>query len=224
MSRSLRKNPAKRKRGRPLTNADKEVIIQAYAVTGNKSAVERITSYSRPTIVKVIKEAETNRELQKARQRALDSLAGQVHGKAVEVIDSIAPSDLESGRELIRNDEGQVVRKVEWGPSLLQKVTAAAILTDKVKIIAETKRAIAADNDSGAHNMPSPSTVQEALRTIGNKVARIRALDIQFQDKQPELSQRLQDAVTAAQVHPDIEEADYREISPEDFYEQSESG
>ena len=206
-----------RSRGRQLTPADEELIVQTFALCGNKSQVARRLNFSRPTVAKVLKKAETNRELQVARGRALDELAGQVHGKTVEILESISPADLESGRELIRNDEGQVVRKVEWGPSLLQKVTAAAILTDKTKVIEETKTALEADAAGDPNALPLPGTVQGALKQLGQRLKRLRILDVQFDSKQPELTEKLQDAVAAAEAHPEIDEADYEEIKLDDF-------
>ena len=151
--------------------------------------------------------------MQVARKRALDELAGQVHGKTHEILESISPSDLESGRQLFHDEEGRVTRKVEWGPSLLQKVTAAAILTDKVKVIEETKAVLEADPGAGQTGLPLPGTVQESLRLLGAKLKRIRVLDVQFDSKQPELSERLQNTVTEAALHPEVENADYEEIS-----------
>ena len=214
-----------RKRGKQITTTQKELVVQAFALTGNKSQVCRDLNLSRPSVIKILKEAETNKELQKARTRALDALAGQVHGKTNEIINSISPVDLESGLQLRRNADGEVVDKVAWGPSLLQKVTAAAILTDKIKIIEETKAAINADAGSGHDcGMPLPGTVQESLRLLGRKVKRIKAFDIQFEANQPDMSQRIQDTVAEAEVHPDIQEADYEELSLDSFDNPSKAG
>jgi len=201
------------KRGKQLSQTKKEMIVQVFALTGNKSRTAQELGVSRPSVLKVLKEAETNKELQVARKRALDELAGQVHGKTHEILESISPSDLESGRQLFHDEEGRVTRKVEWGPSLLQKVTAAAILTDKVKVIEETKAVLEADPGAGQTGLPLPGTVQESLRLLGAKLKRIRVLDVQFDSKQPELSERLQNTVTEAALHPEVENADYEEIS-----------
>lgn len=206
-----------RRRGKQISDHQKELVVQAFALTGNKSQVCRDLNFSRPTVIKILKEAETNRELQKARSRALDGLAGQVHGKTTEILESITPGDLESGRELFRNDEGQVIRKVEWGPSLLQKVTAAAILTDKARVIEETKKVLEVDPGAGQTGLPLPGTVQASLKMLGAKIKRIKAFDIQFETKQPELSERLQATVAAAEAHPEIEDADYEDISMDSF-------
>lgn len=206
-----------RRRGKQISDHQKELVVQAFALTGNKSQVCRDLNFSRPTVIKILKEAETNRELQKARSRALEGLAGQVHGKTTEILESITPSDLESGRELFRNDDGQVIRKVEWGPSLLQKVTAAAILTDKVRVIEETKKVLEVDPGASQTGLPLPGTVQASLKMLGAKIKRIKAFDIQFETKQPELSERLQATVAAAEAHPEIEDADYEDISMDSF-------
>jgi hypothetical protein len=201
-----------------VTQTQKELVVQAFALSGNKSQVVRDIGLSRPTVIKILREAETNRELQKARTTALESLAGRVHGKTIEIMDSIGPQDLESGLELHRNTEGKVTRAVHWGPSLMQKVTSAAILTDKIKIIEETKAAINADTGNGdPGSLPLPGSVQESLRLLGRRIKRIRAFDIQFESKQPELSQKIQDTVAAAAVHPDVEDADYEEITMDSF-------
>ena len=214
-----------RKRGKPVTQTQRELVVQAYALTGNKSQVVRDIGLSRPTVIKILKEAETNKELQKARTRALDSLAGQVHGKTTEILDSIGPQDLESGLQLRRNAEGEVIGKVAWGPSLLQKVTAAAILTDKVKVVEETKAAINADAGAGGDiGLPLPSTVQESLRMLGRKVKRIKAFDIQFESNQPEMTQRIQDTIAEAEVHPEVEEADYEELTMDSFDNPTQAG
>lgn len=206
-----------RRRGKQITDHQKELVVQAFALTGNKSQVGRDLHLSRPTVMKILREAESNRELQKARSRALEGLAGQVHGKTTEILESITPSDLESGRELFRNEDGQVIRKVEWGPSLLQKVTAAAILTDKVRVIEETKKVLEVDPGASQTGLPLPGTIQASLQLLSAKIKRIKVLDIQFESKQPELSERLQATVAAAELHPEVDEADYEEISLSDF-------
>ena len=50
-----------------------------------------------------------------------------------------------------------------------------------------------------------PGDVQGALKMIGEKVKRLRVMDIQFQDKQPELSERLQNVMEEATVKDAVE-------------------
>lgn len=60
--------------------------------------VMRELKFSYPTVCKVLQEAETDRSLQTARKRALDEVvAGRIHDKTVDIIESIGEVDLESG-------------------------------------------------------------------------------------------------------------------------------
>lgn len=200
------------RQGKTLTPTQKEMVIQAYAVTGNKTQVAREMGLSWPTVHRVVREAETNLDLQKARVRALDSVAGQVHGKTVEILESIAPHDIESGLIKTYDENGELKTVKSYGPSLMQKVTSAAILTDKLKIIEETKQAITRDNSDGAHALPMPQDIESALLAIGDKVKRLRVMDIQFHEKAPELASRVQDAAHRASLNENIEEASYEEL------------
>jgi hypothetical protein len=200
------------RQGKQLTPTQEEMVIQAYAVTGNKSQVAKELGMSWPTVHRVVKKAETNLELQKARVRALESVAGQVHGKTVEILDSISPEDIESGLIKKFDDEGQLVSAKGYGPSLMQKVTSAAILTDKLKVIEETKSAIMQDRGDDAGALPMPQDIESALRAIGDKVKRLRVMDVQFHDKAPEVAAKVQDAAHRASLNKDIEEASYEEL------------
>ncbi|KPJ95867.1 MAG: hypothetical protein AMJ55_02960 [Gammaproteobacteria bacterium SG8_15] len=191
---------------------DKELILQTYAVCGNQRMTAERNGVCVRTVKNVLVEAEKNSELQKVRARAVEGLAGRVHGKAQEIIDSIAPQDIESGREFIRDGNGNLQRVVQWGPSLMQKVTSAAILTDKLKVLEDIKSDLRGGSPESS-GMPLPSNVDEALRRIASKVKRLRILDVQFEDKHQETAVKLQDAATRAGLSEDmIEEAEIEPI------------
>ena len=200
-----------------MTPTQEEMITQMYAVTGNKSQVARELGVSWPTVHRVVQKAQTDVTLQKARQRALDDVAGRVHGKTVEILDSIAPEDLESGLIKTHDDEGNLLAAKSYGPSLMQKVTSAAILTDKLKVIQETKQALGQDHADGAAGMPLPQDIEAALTAIGDKVKRLRVMDIQFQDKNEGLANKVQDVAHRASLNEDIEETSYEEIKLDAF-------
>jgi len=206
-------------RGRALTQFQKEMIVQAYALCGNKSQVAREIGCSANTVHNVIREAESNRALQDARRRALDDVAGQLHGKAVEVIASIVPEDMESGliKKYDEADPEKLVSVKAYGPSLLQKVTSAAILTDKLKVVQETKAALTADNENDPMKLPMPDDVQGALKMLGAKIKRLRVLDVQFDRTNPEAASKVQDVAHAAELNKHVEEADYEDLKPLDF-------
>ena len=203
-------------RGRAVSQLQKEMIVQAYALCGNKSQVAREMSCAINTVNKVLKQAETDKSLQKARVSALEDVAGQVHGKTREIIESIGATDLESGliKTYADKDNPDRLTSVKaYGPSLLQKVTSAAILTDKLKVIEETKRAIMEDNESGpGDQMLLPSTVQDSLRLLGKKIKSLKMIDVQFADKHEDTVSKVQEVAQKAELHKDIEEADYEEL------------
>ena len=207
------KNTAIR-RGRALTQLQKEMIVQSFALCGNKSQVAREMGCSQGTVQRVVKEATLNRDLQAARTAALEDVAGQLHGKTVEVINSITPEDMESGliKKFAKDDPKKLVSVRAYGPSLLQKVTSAAILTDKLKVVEETKRAILADSGDGHQGLPLPGTIQESLRLVGAKIKRLRILDVQFDNKHEDTANKVQEVAHAASLNDNVEDADIEDI------------
>jgi len=207
-----KKRPKGSQQGVAPSPLQEEMIVQAYAVSGNKSEVARNMRMTVPTITKVLRKADSDIHLQKIRSHALEEIRGKVHGKAVEIIDSISPEDIESGLIKVHDDSGELVSVKSYGPSLMQKVTSAAILTDKLKVITETRQAMEQDRESDPASLPLPGDIESALQAIGEKVKRLRVLDVQFHDKNPELAERVQDAAHRASLNQEIEEASYEEL------------
>jgi aminoglycoside phosphotransferase len=197
----LTKNPKTRltTSGRPLTEIQREAIIQVYGVTGNKSETARQLGVSQSTVYSVLREAaKAPIKLRQARAEAVEELAGRVHAKAEMVLDSITPADLETGRIEQYDDKGNLIGIRLWGPTLLQKVTSVAVLADKTKVLSDLRESLRSAHDSGVDSMPLPQDVDTALRQIAQKVKRLRLLDVQFQDNPanpPDLTEKLQEAV-----------------------------
>lgn len=201
-------------RGRGLTQLQREMIIQAYALCGNKSQVARDVGCSAQTVTSVVKAAETDRSLQKARSSALEDVAGKLHAKTTEIIESIVPEDMESGliKVFDKEDPTKLKSVKAYGPSLLQKVTSAAILVDKTGVVETTKQALIADNAIDPHKLPLPGEMQESLRLLGKKIKHLRVVDIQFADKHEETVSKVQETAHAASLNEHIEEADYEDL------------
>lgn len=183
------------RQGRKLTDAQREGIIQIYSITGNKAETARQLGVSEMTVYNVLREANSRstHEVRKARQMATQDLAGRAHRAAENVLDSIGPADLESGRIVEKDEDGNVTNVKMWGPSLLQKVTAVGILADKTKTLQDLQEQLAIEAGQ-ADAMPLPADVNQAISQIASKVKRLRLLDVQFEDKQPEsLTDKLQD-------------------------------
>lgn len=203
--------PAKKKRtvakmttsGRPLTEIQRESILQVYALTGNKSETARQLGVSESTVYNVLRAAQSApAELRQARADVVTELAGRVHATANRVLDSISDADLESGRIEDYDDAGKLTRVQLWGPSLLQKVTSVAILADKTRVLNDMREGLLAATDASPLAMPLPQDVDAALRSIAQKVRRLRIMDVQF-DQTPvaqELSQKIQDALCTEEI------------------------
>ena len=217
MSKKKKKNAITR--GRALTQLQREMIGQAFALCGNKAQVSREMDCSYQTICNVVKAAQQDKALQKARMSALESVAGRLHGKTVEIIDSIKPEDMESGliKKFDKDDPDKLLSVKAYGPSLLQKVTSAAILTDKLKVVEETKRAIMEDGGDAAGGIPLPGEIQASLQLLGKKITRLRVLDVQFDSKHEDTASKVQEVAHAASLNDNIEEADYEDLTQEDF-------
>lgn len=201
-------------KGRAVTQFQKEMIVQAFALCGNKSEVARQMGCSDNTVRNVIRLAESDKTLQKARLSALEDVAGQVHGKTNEIIQSIGPQDLESGliKTYEKDDPTKLKAVKAYGPSLLQKVTSAAILVDKIKAVEETKALITAGGEGEGEQLMLPQDIQGALKVLGPKIKRIRMLDVQFNTTHEETANRVQEVALKAELSKDIDEADYEDL------------
>lgn len=195
-------------RGVPLTPKQREEIFQVYLLTGNKSETARRTGCDVKTVRRALANMQesSDPEFQKFRQKAVEELSGKVHGKATQILDSITPEDMESGRINVTDDDGNVVRVIEYGPSLMQKVTAMAIAIDKAKVLREVESSF---ND--AHEDQSlliPQTIEALKSGIRGKLKGLTFLHVDVEQEHPDLSQRVQSKLEEAEVVKDVEVID----------------
>lgn len=198
--------------GRALTDTQKEEIFQLFLLTGNKVEVARRMGLSEGAVRKHLKKVanETDPEFQAARKKARLELQQKVQAKANGILDSITPQDMESGRIPVMDDDGNIVRMIEYGPSLMQKVTAHAILVDKTKVIEDMNTAVEGERDSNALLMPN--TVDALISGIKGKLKSIAILKADFQQEQPDLSQRIQSKLEEAVLVEPIEVVDMDDL------------
>ena len=195
MSRKPKKRlPRGTRQGQPLTDVQREGIIQVYAITGNKRETARQLGVAESTVYKILKDLQkTPSTIRNARAQATQDLAGRAHRAAEEILDSIGPADFESGRIVQKDKDGNVTSVKLWGPSLLQKVTSVGILADKTRTLQDLQDLLVQSSGT-IDSMPLPADVDQALRQIAVKVKRLRIMDVQFEDKQPaSLTEVLQD-------------------------------
>jgi len=191
----------RRGRGHGFTIPEREAIYQAYLALGSKIAVARSLGLGKSTVHKVIREIEANAEpldLEKAREKMSLHLTGRLHETTNQILDSIKPEDVDSGRIPIRDAEGNLKGYTYFGPSLLQKATTVGIFTDKMKVLADYSRAVATDQASGTLIMPE--TAAQLISAIRNRVASISVLNVNFKNDNPDLATRLEQVMEVAAI------------------------
>jgi hypothetical protein len=155
---------------------------------------------------------EVAREMESTREKAAEHLKAKYEAKALEVIDSIKPVDLESGRLPVKNAKGEVTGYRAYGPSLSQKAIAAGIMADKVKMLGEYSQALSNDHDTG--RVVIPDTVDALMDGIRREVKSIKALQIDFADSSPKLARETQDILAEAEL---VQAVNAEEVAMEDF-------
>ena len=210
----LKTAPKGMRQGSPLSDMEREMLIQQYAVCGNQRQVARNMGIGVKTVYNVLKEARTNTKLQKARAQAVEELAGKAHSKSLEMLDSITPADMESGLIDIHDHDGNLVARRQYGPSLLQKTTSLAIMVDKQAVLASMQRDLE-ETSLDVAGIPLPQDVNAAIKRIGTQLKRIRVLDLQFDTKQTDTAQHVQQV--AQKVGLDLENATEAEVEEFDL-------
>jgi len=197
-------------RGVQITNRQKEEIYQIYLLTANKSETARRCSCATKTVAKVVKEFEegTDPDFIRFRQKAIQEMTGKVQNKTNQLIDAITPEDMASGRIEVTDDNGNVQRVIEYGPSLMQKVTAMAIAVDKMKVLREIEGGFEQATQEDA--LLLPQTFEALQSGIKSKLKSLTFLNVNFEDEHKDLSQRVQDKLEEAQV---VEEAEVLDLT-----------
>jgi transposase-like protein len=206
------------KRGNKLTPHEREAVYQTYLALGKSpTRAAKSLGISRPTVYKIVREIEDTRsevELAKTEELVHASLTNRFHGLASEIIDSINPADLQSGRIETKDKDGNLIAVKEYGPSLMVKVTAAAIATDKIKVLQDYKARISAGGNN--NQLLIPSTVDGLLDAIRNKVTSLQFLNVNLRHENPELATRVDNAMVqvaeqeSEPVHATDERLDFR--------------
>lgn len=204
------KTPRGTRQGRPLSDLDKECIRQIQMITQNKAETARQYGVTPKTVDTVLKkQPDEEPAVLEARRQSAVAIAGKVHGKVDNILGSIGPKDLESGHADVLDKDGKKIGQTNWGPSLLQKVTAGAIFIDKLPVLAQYEQAISADHGSGA--LPLPSDIKMLVSGIQSKIKSLSVLNVQFENDNPDLSQRAQAAIADAEI------VEVSEPTPVDF-------
>jgi hypothetical protein len=155
-----------------------EMIHQMYAVCGNKREVARRLDLCEATVSNYLKKIPPS-EVREARANAQVEMADRVHSKTISIIDSIGPEDIAKA-------------------SLVQKVTAGAILIDKELVVRQNEISLRASESS--NDLLIPEEIGPLVDGITNRIRRIKLLDIQFERSNPDLTQEVQEKLAKAEA------------------------
>lgn len=171
--------PKSRNGGKRLSDLQKEVIFQTYAISGNVYETARATGVAYNTAYNLLKKI-PKADIAAARQEMAIEMAAKVHDKTVEILDSMHPADLETMR--YQDDKGIWH---EIGPSALQKATSIGILVDKQAILLQLERNLV-PRDGSDHMIPTD--MASLLQGIGARARTLRILGIEIDLGEPQIN------------------------------------
>lgn len=163
--------------GRPLSEAQKAAVIQCYALTHNKAEVCRQLNLNHKTVTKVLNEV-APAEIERARAETQLRLAGKVHEKANEIVDSIGEKDLAAA-------------------SLQQKAIAAGIFIDKQGNLINSYHELS-ERQAG-RSMITPGSLAALVDAIKSKFNTLN-LTFDLRTEHPEIAQRIDALEVPAEV------------------------
>jgi hypothetical protein len=213
MGRKPKPRPKGKQQGRAISPVQREQIRQTFMLTSNKRETARLCGVSEKSVYNVLNEPEEPEAI-KARAHAALQLAGKVHTKADQVLDSITEEDFQSG--YLKDEDGNLVfdrqgRPIWMGPSLNQKVISAAILADKLPVLEQYRANLGGETGSG--DLPAPESITALIGGIKGKLKSLKMIDVQFESSNSETVQKAKDLLDKAQQELEfdqkIEEASY---------------
>jgi len=160
--------------------------------------------------------------IKQERAEAHAEMSARFTGKAAEIIDSISPEDLQSGRIPIykkakdpeTGEETQVFDGYKyWGPRLVEKATAAGIFQDKARVSRDLERTL--DESTGSGELLMPQSVEELENAIRQGAKELTFLNVKFQDEDADLATQIDSTLLAVQQ---AREAEVEDVVPDDGY------
>lgn len=199
MKTSDKGKPKGRNQGKTLSPSDQEGIRQLYAVYGNKREVARKMGVCEKTVHNVLNDV-SGAEFDKARAEAALETAGRVQSVVHRVIDKI--------------DDEKIDRA-----SLPQAFVAIGIGIDKIERLQIHAKGLR--EQDGGSGLLTPGNIEALVASIKGRVNKMTILGIKIEQQSPELLDRLQTAMLAAEMG-DVEEVEVVEAETEtpelDFY------
>lgn len=179
--------------GVPISDLDKELIFQTYALTGNKRKTAKALGLSERTVYRYLKKLDSE-DFSTRRVAVVQDLQSRTQAKAYEVLESIGPSDFAKA-------------------SLPQKGITYGILVDKLKSLSDLETQLSA-NESPTDQLQPPADINALMGAIKKKISSIKMLDIRFEKDNPELVQDIATTLQNAEILADAEVISVDEFDP----------
>jgi hypothetical protein len=93
----------------------------------------------------------------------------------------------------VEDKEGNLVGYKYYGPSLLQKMTAFGIVTDKANVVQTYEKGLEQDTQSG--QLMLPSDIEGLKGAIEGKIRELNILNVRFADDNKNLVRQTQEVV-----------------------------
>lgn len=180
-----------------LTNVEKELIYQTFLVLNNKTRTAEDRNVSVQTVRRVIKEITEANDVatvtKEDRAQVASRLQSRIHKHANELLDSISPEDLESGQIKIRDADGNIVKVIQYGPSLLQKMTSFGIIVDKANVALTYEKVLT--DATGSGELMLPGDIAGLQNAITGTIKELKFLNVRFEHENPSLVTEVQEAI-----------------------------
>jgi len=188
-------------RGHGLTAPEREAIFQTYLALKNISATARAHKLSRKTVNDIVTAYKTTLppdDLLQRREKMDHAIQQRTYSVATQVLESIKPEDLESGRLPLYDSKGTLIGYKEFGPSVVAKATTFGILQDKIKIQRDLEKAVGQDLSNGG--LMLPDSIEQLKKAILGRVSSLQLINVNFDKEHEDLTTRVDAALQVAEL------------------------
>lgn len=179
MPRKALPKPKGENQGTTLSPAKKESIRELYLIHGNKREVARQLKVCEKTVHNVLGDTNTS-DYDKARAEKCLEMAGRLTQATMDAIDTLTPEKYERA-------------------NAPQTSLSIGINIDKIKALQDQARVLA-ERDNSGNGLLTQGSIKALIGAIVQKGKAISALGIKIENIAPELSEKLEDLATQAEL------------------------
>lgn len=221
MRRHLKGRKGKKGQSRRYSRSDKELIATEYYRQGSYRKTAKVLGIAEATVKRIVLAAESDPELQKIRARVLESVAGKMIGISERVMGSVCEDELRTEIHKVYDQDGNLLRVVQTGPSLKDKAQAAGIMAEKARDMIQISEQLRGNQST--NSLMLPGDLETARSLLLNKIKRLQ-INMEFSDdsavagEMKQMKQKIRTAgINLEEITPDQPvEAEFQELGPFD--------